>query len=49
MLSVLSAASSPCPDLNLIHYYINLKMFRYVRNGGNSSTPLFISSQPGSR
>ena len=29
VLSVLSAASSPCPDLNLIHYSLNLLIHQY--------------------
>ncbi|EFE49848.1 hypothetical protein NEIELOOT_01593 [Neisseria elongata subsp. glycolytica ATCC 29315] len=30
VLSVLSAASSPCPDLNLIHYIGKFKLFEIL-------------------
>ncbi|WP_455020364.1 hypothetical protein, partial [Neisseria sicca] len=32
---VLSAASSPCPDLNLIHYNTRSVVSRHSRAGGN--------------
>ncbi|EFC86914.1 hypothetical protein NEIMUCOT_06667 [Neisseria mucosa ATCC 25996] len=40
VLSVLSAASSPCPDLNLIHYITPFRPTAAIRAGMSGSPNL---------
>ena len=41
----MSAASSPCPDLNLIHYKFN-PLYKIARSSENFSDDLFSLHQP---